>query len=77
MTKTFTQNDLVRYIYQETTNEENIEIEKALLFNEQLSADHAELSAIVGALDQCEKQPSDQIIDAVLGYSKSFHLHTA
>jgi len=77
MIKTFTQDDLVRYIYKETTKEENIEIEKALLFDEQLADDYTELSSVVTAMDECQKEPSDRLIDAILSYSKSFHLHTA
>ena len=44
MIKTFTQDDLVRYIYQETTTEESIEIETALIFDETLSDSYNELS---------------------------------
>ena len=77
MIKTFTQDELVRYIYKETTNEENIEIEKALLFDEQLADEYAELSDVVRSIDQSQKEPSDRVIDKILSYSKSYHLHTA
>lgn len=77
MIKTFTQDDLVRYIYKETTKEENIEIEKALLFDEQLANDYDDLSEVVQSLDQCQKQPSDRLIDDILGYSKSYDMQTA
>ncbi len=77
MIKTFTQDELVRYIYKETTNEENIEIEKALLFDEQLADEYAELSDVVRSIDQSQKEPSDRVIDKILSYSRSYHLHTA
>lgn len=77
MIKTFTQDELVRYIYKETTNEENIEIEKALLFDEQLADEYAELSDVVRSIEQSQKEPSDRVIDKILSYSRSYHLHTA
>ncbi len=74
MIKTFTQDDLVRYIYQETTKEENIEIEQAMLFDEALADDYAELSGIVSSLNGIQKEPSQSTIDSILNYSKSFPL---
>ena len=75
MIKTFTQDDLVRYIYQETTAEESIEIETALIFDETLSDSYNELSKTVGLLKQAQVKPSDSSIDRILSYSKSYDLH--
>lgn len=75
MIKTFTQDDLVRYIYQETTPEESIEIETALIFDEQLSETYNSLSSTVESLKAVNLKPSDSIIDKVLSYSKSYDLH--
>ena len=75
MIKTFTQDDLVRYIYQETTPEESIEIETALIFDEQLSETYNSLSDTVESLKAVNLKPSDNIIDKVLSYSKSYDLH--
>lgn len=74
MIKTFTQDDLVRYIYQETTKEENIEIEQAMLFDEALADDYAELCGVVSSLNGIQKEPSQSTIDSILNYSKSFPL---
>lgn len=76
MIKTFTQDDLVRYIYKETTAEENSEIEQAMLFDEVLAEDYAELSSVVSALDGAQKEPTQLSVDAILSYSKSYHLHS-
>lgn len=76
MTKTFTQDDLVRYIYKETSIEENIEIEQALLFDEALSDEYAELSSVVESLDGIALAPSAKSIETILSYSRSFHLHS-
>ena len=52
MTKTFTQNDLIRYIYNETSDKESVEIQQALLCNEQLHEEHKQLSSMVAMLDE-------------------------
>lgn len=52
MTKTFTQNDLIRYIYNETSAQESVEIQQALLCNENLHEEHKQLSSIVAMLDE-------------------------
>lgn len=52
MTKTFTQNDLIRYIYNETSPQESVEIQEALLCNEQLHEEHKQLSSVVMMLDE-------------------------
>ena len=75
MIKTFTQDDLVRYIYQETTTEESVEIEMALIFDEALAEKYSELTKTVDLLTQVKVKPSDQSIDKILSYSRSYDLH--
>ena len=76
MIKTFTQDDLVRYMYKETTAEENAEIELAMLFDEKLADEFTELQSVVESLDLALKSPSDRKIDAILSYSKSYRFHS-
>jgi len=76
MIKTFTQDDLVRYIYKETTIEENFEIEQAMIFDETLADDYASLKDVVQSLDAIQKGPSDRSVDTILSYSKSYDLYT-
>lgn len=76
MIKTFTQDDLVRYIYQETTKEENIEIEQAMLFDESLADEYAQLSNVVSSLNGIQKEPYQKTIDSILNYSKSVGMET-
>ena len=77
MIKTFTQDDLVRYIYQETTKEENIEIEQAMLFDEALADEYAELSSVVMSLNGVQKEPSQSLVDRILNYSQSYSANSA
>ena len=75
MIKTFTQDDLVRYIYQETTAEESVEIEMALIFDEALAEKYNGLMKTVNLLTEVKVKPSDQSIDKILSYSRSYDLH--
>lgn len=75
MIKTFTQDDLVRYIYQETTTEESIEIETALIFDSALAESYDSLSKTVNLLKEVNIKPSESSIDKILSYSKSYDLH--
>jgi len=52
MIKTFTQNDLIRYIYDETSHEEAIEIQQALLCNGRLQEEYKQLSTTKLMLDE-------------------------
>lgn len=76
MIKTFTQDDVVRYIYKETSEEENAEFISAMLFDEDLEKNYMGLKEVVSGLDASMKEPSDKTIDAILSYSKSYHLHS-
>ncbi len=76
MIKTFTQDDVVRYIYGETSEKENAELLSAMLFDEQLAKIYSSLSETVSSLELVAKEPSDKSIDNILSYSKSFHLHS-
>jgi len=77
MIKTFTQNDLIRFVYQETHAEENIEIETAAIFDEELADELNALKRTISALDLVERTPSFKSIDKILSYSKSYDLHSS
>ena len=62
MTKTFTQNDLIRYIYDETSNAESSEIQQALLCNGSLQDEYKSLSGVISMLDELmETSPSSSV----------------
>ena len=71
MIKIFTQTDLIRYLYQETTEEEKKEIDKALLRDEELKALFTELRSVVKELDSSHAEPSSQTMMNILAYSRS------
>jgi len=62
MTKTFTQNDLIRYIYDETSNAESSEIQRALLCDGSLQEEYKNLSGVTSMLDELlEISPSSSV----------------
>ena len=76
MTKTFTQDELIRYIYHETTDQENKKIENALIYDDVLMEMYKKLKNPIKQPDKIEESPSDQIIDKILDYSKSVDLNS-
>ena len=76
MTKTFTQNDLIRYIYHDTTEKETNDIEKELLFNNKLFEDYKNLAEVTMELDRVDENPSEKVVNKILEYSKSLNLHS-
>ena len=60
MAKLFTRNDVIRYIYQETSYEENIELEKAFLINPELLDYYNDLKIIADELSGFEIPAPDQ-----------------
>ncbi|MBX2895519.1 MAG: hypothetical protein KF763_08750 [Cyclobacteriaceae bacterium] len=76
MTKTFTQNDLIRFIYHETSEEETREINKALLCDSNLQAQYNELNATHQHLNQAKLEPSAASIQNILNYARGLQEHT-
>jgi hypothetical protein len=75
MTKTFTHDDLIRYVYNETTNEENHEIQEAIACDAVLMEQHSELQQLKAQMDGSMIAPSEKTINTILEYSKAFNLH--
>ncbi len=76
MTKTFTQDDVIRYIYNETTAEETEAIAQALITDEMLMDEYKQLSASIDSLNSAMLEPSEKVITNILNYSKSVDLHS-
>ncbi|MEM9390820.1 MAG: hypothetical protein AAGA02_10125 [Bacteroidota bacterium] len=77
MTKTFTQNDVIRYVYHETSAKETKEIEKALLCDAKLEEMYKEILSLKADLNKAKKTPSDKVINNLLNYSKSFNVSSS
>lgn len=70
MTQTFTQDDLIRYLYHETTEKENREIDKALICDSELQAQYKELVAMKKQLDTVRMEPSESVVSGILNYAR-------
>lgn len=71
MIKTFTQHDLIRYLYHETTEKEEREIDKALLTDTELRAMYTSMLAIKKEMEASHVEPSAKTVLNILSYSKS------
>lgn len=71
MTKPFTPNDLVRYIYQEMSEGENELLVQALRVDDSLMHEYVKMLSTIEQLDQLILHPSDKVVDAILWLSKS------
>jgi len=76
MTKTFTENDLVRYVYGETDEVENIEIESALLCDSEVQEQYTQLSEVKARLNVAEYSPSDFCVKSILEAVKKLTLQS-
>lgn len=74
MTQIFTlnQNDVIRYLYNETTPQENDRIIEALLFDTELLEFYLEAIEIKQGLDYSMLTPPQGVIDNIMAYSKKY-----
>lgn len=71
MITTFTQNDLMRYLYHETTEKEEQEINRALLSDTELRAMYSTMVALKREMDKAQVEPSPSTVLNILSYSRS------
>ena len=76
MTKTITQDDVLRYIYKETANEETVAIEKQLLVNASLMEFYNQTKETIRQLNDLEMKPSQKVQKRILDYSGSFKVES-
>lgn len=72
MTKTITQDDVLRYIYKETSHEETIAIEKQLLVNASLMDFYNHTKEIIRSVKELQLEPSANLQRKLIDYSGSF-----
>lgn len=72
MIKTTTQHDIVRYIYNETTSNEDRMIEGKIICNEKTADEFCQLNETKRTLDEGLYTPSQKSIDNILSFSKMY-----
>ena len=70
MIKTFTQDDIIRYLYNETSNLERQEIAQAMLCDAELQHTCKKLSAVKNQLEVNLFEPSEKVVNAIIDYSR-------
>lgn len=71
MTKSFTQNDLIRYIYQEMTAAESDQFVQTLHINPQIMQEYLEVLETVEQLDSLMMEPSERISNEIKNMAQS------
>ena len=71
MTKTITQDDVLRYIYKETSNEETVAIEKQLLVNASLMDFYNQSIETIRRIGELSLEPSINSQKRIIEYSES------
>jgi cyanate lyase len=72
MTKTFTYDDVVRYLYAETTENENDQIVEALALDDDLMNFYLDSLEIKSQMNKIVRIPSDKAIEKVFNFSKEY-----
>jgi hypothetical protein len=72
MIKTFTYDDVIRYVYEETSTEENLFIEDAMMSDPELMTQFLDTLELRSLMDKIERQPRSSTIDNILSYSRSY-----
>lgn len=65
MIKSFTPNDLVRYIYQEMPEVEQELLMQALHSDQSLMQEYVEMLSTIEQLNQIRLQPSEKVVNAI------------
>ena len=76
MTKTITRDDVLRYLYKETSTEETLAIEKQLLLNASLMEFCNQVKLALSELKELKLEPSARIQKKILDYSESFNFES-
>lgn len=71
MTKVFTPNDLIRYIYQEMTEGEQELLMQALHSDESLMQEYMEMLSAIESMDQLQLNPSEKVVQAIKSKAQS------
>lgn len=69
MTKLFTETDLIRYIYGETSEIENTELENAIICDSDLNDNLNELKLMYEGLNNLMQNPSDRFANELFKFS--------
>lgn len=70
MIKTFTNDDLILYYYDELPKQEKAEIDYLLICDDVLHTQYQEIKKTVRLLDKVDERPGEGIVAKILQYSR-------
>jgi predicted TPR repeat methyltransferase len=76
MTKTITRDDVLRYIYDETSLEENLAIQKQLIVNSGLMNFYREVCDTATKVKDFQLEPSESSMNRILDYSDTLRFES-
>ena len=71
MIQTFTQHDVIRYVYQETTETEDLLIQDGFVHDPEMLEFYLDMLNVKAGLDKSYRQPSDRSVCNILTYSRN------
>jgi hypothetical protein len=74
MIKTFTQNDVIRFVYDEVSIEERSQFNDLLLIDSGFQKLYFNYTKTKTVIAKCALEPSENVINRILTYSKSLNL---
>jgi len=72
MIQLFTPDDVIRYVYEETTEEENVLIEDALIGDQELLEFYLDALEMKSLMNKIERTPSNSVVSNILAYSQNY-----
>jgi len=76
MTKTITRDDVLRYIFNETSEEENLAIEKQLIVNSGLMEFYKRANETVNQIQNLQIEPSSKAMSMIMDFSSSLKVES-
>ncbi|WP_018341602.1 hypothetical protein [Cytophaga aurantiaca] len=74
MIKTFTQNDVVRFVYDEVSTEERSQFNELMLIDADFQEMYFNYTKTKVLISKSKLEPSENVINRILTYSKSLSL---
>ena len=75
MTQTFTPDDVLRYVYEETSPQQNQLIEDALLGSSELLESYFDTLEMKLLMNKISRTPHDRVVEKILNFSRDYHLN--
>ena len=72
MIQLFTPDDVIRYVYEETTEEEYLLLEDALIGDQVLLEFYLDALEMKSLMNKIERTPSNSVVSSILAYSQNY-----